>query len=833
MKFFAKSFFISLFFVLTIFANQTALNDKEAEKSGLELTKSEKEWLAKNEKIRLVVDPNWLPIEGINANTLSFEGIIADIFELISESSKIEFELKITENFSQSVELIKSGEADMLSAVSKTKEREEYLNFSKPLLDISSVVVMKGDASFIGSLNQLNGKKVGVSEGNALHKMLLAKYPNIKIVPIKGVKNALLQLSKNEIDAYLENLEVVSHQINSLGLFNIKVVYRLEEKRTLHSAFLKSLPKEPLTIFNKALSSIPPEEIDRIRTKWTNFKIEKSVDYALVFKILAAVSIVLLVMTYFYYTLKIKVKKATVELRSLLESFDTNVIASKTDLNGTITYASDAFCAISGYTREELVGNSHRIIRDPNMPKELFVELWNTIKAQKIWRGEIRNRKKDGGYYWVDVIIESQYDIRGNHIGYSAIRQNITAQKEVEELKEELEIKVAMRTIDLQKTKDEIEKILANILLPILITSKVERKILYANRYAEIQYQRPIDELIGSSIDDIYTVKNQYHHIVETLDRDGYVENLEERFKTSMGNEFIALLSVTPIIYKGEDAYIGMVTDITKQKNAEEEIRVLHKHTRESIEYASLIQHSLIPSNELFRKYFSDYLVIWHPKDIVGGDIYLFEELRDGECLLFAIDCTGHGVPGAFVTMIVKAIERQIVSNIVYGEEIVSPAKILSVFNKSMKHLLKQESRDSISNAGFDGAIFYYNQKDSIIRYAGTNTPLFYIEGKEMKIIKGDKHSIGYKKSDADFVFKDYEIEAKKDMSFFLATDGYFDQNGGEKGFPFGKKRFKTILEENIEESMADIQEVLMYSLMRYQGDEERNDDVTIIGMKI
>ena len=264
------------------------------------------------------------------------------------------------------------------------------------------------------------------------------------------------------------------------------------------------------------------------------------------------------------------------------------------------------------------------------------------------------------------------------------------------------------------------------------------------------------------------------------------------------------------------------------------ELEAINKHVKESIEYASLIQHSLIPSGQLFRKYFSEYLTIWHPKDAVGGDIYFFEELRhDDEFLLMVIDCTGHGVPGAFVTMLVKAIERQIVAEINLGEDEVKPAQILKHFNKLIKEILNQEEDDGICNAGFDGGILYFNKKDKIIRYAGAETPLFYVEDGVFKTIRGCRHSVGYKRSDINYEFKEHSIELKEGMLIYLTTDGYLDQNGGKKGFPMGKKRFRTIIEEYHEESLADQQEVLLEELFDYQGSEERNDDITVIGMRI
>jgi len=412
------------------------------------------------------------------------------------------------------------------------------------------------------------------------------------------------------------------------------------------------------------------------------------------------------------------IDKKTKDLKEIIQQFDENVIASKTDLKGRITYVSKAFCDISQYTQEELIGKPHNIVRHPDVPKEAFADLWKTIQSGKTWKGDVKNLKKDGDSYWVNATIFPEFDKDGNIKSYSAIRHNISFQKEVEDLTKNLELKIKERTQAIEIQKDEIEE--------------------------------------------------------------------------------------------------------------------MHKHTRDSIEYASLIQGALIPDNNSFRKYFQDYFAIWHPKDTVGGDIYLFEGLRsEDECLLMVIDCTGHGVPGAFVTMLVKAIERQIVSQIKMSHETVSPAKILSIFNGSMKHLLKQENKDSISNAGFDGGIIYYNKKEKILKFAGAETPLFYIKDNQLNIVKGDRYSVGYKKCDREYQYKEHTIEVEDGMQFYLTTDGYLDQNGGNKGFPFGKKRFKNIIEEYHEETMADQQEVFLYTLAQYQDNYETNDDITLIGLKI
>jgi len=277
-----------------------------------------------------------------------------------------------------------------------------------------------------------------------------------------------------------------------------------------------------------------------------------------------------------------------------------------------------------------------------------------------------------------------------------------------------------------------------------------------------------------------------------------------------------------------------MKKEIGRRKIAEEQLQEVHDQVHKSIEFSSMIQRALMPDENSFKNFFSQYFMIWKPRDTVGGDIYFFETLRHkNEAILMVVDCTGHGVPGAFVTMLVKAIERNITGYIKKSDEMVSPAKLLGILNRSMKHLLKQHDKSAESNAGFDAGILYINKDAKVLRYAGAEIALYYTQDEAIKVIKGDRESVGYRTSKADYVFKDHEIEYEEGMSLYITTDGYIDQNGGAKGFPFGKKRFKEILEDNQDTSMADIDAALLKNLALYQGEYEANDDITIAGVKL
>ncbi|MEA3314790.1 MAG: SiaB family protein kinase [Campylobacterota bacterium] len=547
-----------------------------------------------------------------------------------------------------------------------------------------------------------------------------------------------------------------------------------------------------------------------------------------------------------FFTNKLKLKNEAKKRESfrtnkLYNVLNNNIIFSKTNLDGVITEVSDAFCNITGYTKDELIGNTHSILRDTGIPDEIFMYMWSVLSMQDSWKGELKNRKKDGSSYWVSIEISPSFNYKGELIGYESISKDIALQKEIEILNTSLELTINKRTNELKIEKENAQQVLSNILFPILITSRLRRVIVYANQFALDLYDINEKEYINRPLDEIYTLKGGVQDVIDEITQTGRVDSLEKVVTTHSNKTFTALLSVIPISYNNEDCYIGMTIDISKQKQMENQVRDIYNHTRESIEYASLIQGAVLPEKDILSKYFKDSFVYWMPKDTVGGDIWLFNDLRHkDECLLLFIDCTGHGVPGAFVTMIVKAIEKEIILKIKsdrYYDIDVSPAWIMKYFNKSMKTLLKQESRDSKSNVGWDGGIIYYNRRTQILKFAGAETPLFYTDiDNKLNLIKGNRYSVGYKKCDENYKYKETVLEVEEGMKFYCTTDGYLDQNGGEKDFPFGKKRFQNIIKNNHIKNMNFQKRMFLKNMKEYESmveNNDRNDDMTVIAFEI
>lgn len=278
------------------------------------------------------------------------------------------------------------------------------------------------------------------------------------------------------------------------------------------------------------------------------------------------------------------------------------------------------------------------------------------------------------------------------------------------------------------------------------------------------------------------------------------------------------------------------VEERTKSLNeVKEDLEELLGKTMSSIEYALLIQHAVIPDPNVLKNVYEKSFVIWQPKDIVGGDIYLFETLRnENESLLFVIDCTGHGVPGAFVTMLVKAIQRELVLEIINSSDEVSPSLLLQKFDRILKEVLKRKSKNANVEVGFDGGVLYYKKDENYIKYAGAKTPLFYICNNELTTIKSNKCSIGYSTSHLKSLeFKEEKIEIKGDTYLYLTTDGYLDQNGGEEGFSFGKRKFQKLILENHKKDFEEQKNILLNTIENYKEDEPVNDDMAIVGIKL
>jgi len=258
-----------------------------------------------------------------------------------------------------------------------------------------------------------------------------------------------------------------------------------------------------------------------------------------------------------------------------------------------------------------------------------------------------------------------------------------------------------------------------------------------------------------------------------------------------------------------------------------QELSEINKEVKDSIEYASTIQRSFLTKPAIIKERIQESFVIWEPRDQVGGDLYIYEETSKG-VLFGVVDCTGHSVPGGFMTMLAGSIIKKLAKDLFDN-----PAKILGELNVAIKQQLNQGGKNSLSDDGLDMGLCFIHRDETFLRFAGAKTDLIYIKDDEVSIIKSNKQSIGYKRSKYDYEYTNHEIHIEKGESFYLYSDGITDQTGGDKGFPYGNKKFKNLLLSIQKQTMENQQKTIHKTLKEYQGDEHRRDDVTVIGFKL
>lgn len=247
----------------------------------------------------------------------------------------------------------------------------------------------------------------------------------------------------------------------------------------------------------------------------------------------------------------------------------------------------------------------------------------------------------------------------------------------------------------------------------------------------------------------------------------------------------------------------------------------------ESIRYARLIQTSILPAESIVRNHLDDFFALYLPRDIVGGDFYFFRTLRDG-WLLAVVDCTGHGVSGAFMTMTANAV----LSNIVAGGAD-DPAAIIEALNQQFYATLHRDSDDEDIDYGLDIGLCRLKTAENLLFFSGARIDLHYVVGGEVRTIGGQRKSIGYRRSDRQLRWQNHPVTITGDCQFYLTSDGILDQSGGDKGWGFGRHRFERLISSIAGLPAKARHERLRDELARYQGDYPQRDDITVIGFRL
>ena len=264
---------------------------------------------------------------------------------------------------------------------------------------------------------------------------------------------------------------------------------------------------------------------------------------------------------------------------------------------------------------------------------------------------------------------------------------------------------------------------------------------------------------------------------------------------------------------------------VEKQKHIVEE---QNKDITDSIRYAERIQSAILPPEKMWFSLLPESFVFYKPKDILSGDFYWIEEKGD---LIFvaAADCTGHGVPGALISI----VNYNLLNKAVLEKDLNDPADILNYVNNQLIVALHQTYQESSVKDGMDISLCVINKKTLELKYAGANNPLYLIMNKELTQLNADKFPVGAFIEEKIQTFGSQTVQLRNGDLIYLFSDGYADQFGGDNGKKFKYKQFKEILSQNQDQPMKEQLQILSNTLQNWQGKLEQVDDVLVIGIRV
>lgn len=264
--------------------------------------------------------------------------------------------------------------------------------------------------------------------------------------------------------------------------------------------------------------------------------------------------------------------------------------------------------------------------------------------------------------------------------------------------------------------------------------------------------------------------------------------------------------------------------------NLEDRVNFLEQKNRDledSIRYASKLQLAMLPNEMLYKGAFSDAFVLFLPKDIVSGDFYWFAQY--GDEVYFAVgDCTGHGIPGALLNIAGNTLLKQIIRI----DGLNDPAEIIGRLDDELVGLFNDYNTKGALSDGMDIALCRFNLKTMAGSFCGAGRPMLLVRNGDLVEFRKCNSTVGYTGDDSK-QFETQSFELRKGDKFYLFTDGYTDQFGGENVKKFNRKRFRTLIQSLSEYPMVKQEKELYLSYLNWKGSQDQIDDVCVIGIEI
>lgn len=544
-----------------------------AEKT-VDVTVEEKRYLESIGPVKLCVDPDWYPYEKIT-ETGEYTGIAADIIEIISKRSGVEFEIVETEDWNESLDLVKEGKADALAFLNKTEDRSEWLLFTEPYYFDPNVIITREEHDYIPDISYLRGKKVVLPEGTSIGERIGRDYPELEVIKVDSEETAVEYVESRKADMTIRSLTMAAYVIKDEGLFNLKIAGQIpgyENEFRIGISKDRSMLQQ---ILNKGIATVTPEEIEEIKNNHISINVQEGFDYKILALTVGAFLIVVLIGSAWIRQLRAlnsKLEERQKELSVMGKQLSESEALYRSILNaspnaivifnrqGNIVMTSPATLRIIGYEEDETLEgrNLKDFIADRDKAK-LTYNIDRIYSGEHIGTSEYLGVRRDGSFFNMEANSEVIKSEDGEAKEMVSIVRDITEKKKVEDELKKSEEKFRALSEELQlKNRILRERSILDQLTGIKNRRYFDQRINEEKAEAD-RYGTPFSLLIFD-LDKFKNVNDEFGHdtgddvivgtveVVKSLIRDS------DTFARWGGEEFTVLMKQTDIEGAGQAA---------------------------------------------------------------------------------------------------------------------------------------------------------------------------------------------------------------------------------------------------------------------------------------
>ncbi|OFX58906.1 MAG: hypothetical protein A2046_11675 [Bacteroidetes bacterium GWA2_30_7] len=493
-------------------------------------------------------------------------------------------------------------------------------------------------------------------------------------------------------------------------------------------------------------------------------------------------------------------------------------VISIIDKNEIVTFESPSVKNVLGYDADEIIGKNAFERIDPSYRDKLYSTFDFLIKnpdGQQIF--EFQYIKKDEDIVWLES--------KGrNCIENPAINGIVFNTRDITQQK------IAERE---QRMRGQMQSLSENS-PDIIIRFGIDGKVFYVNPMMQYFTEIKTKNFLKKSLEELdleQQIKIFFKNTIEHIKLKKKKHDAEFVFPTIHGTKIMQVNAIPEFNEENQlESILFVAHDVTERKQIEIEIQEKNKKITESINYAEHIQVSILPNTKLLQEYIEKSFIYYYPKDVVSGDFPWFFK-KDDLIYIAVVDCTGHGVPGAMLSL----IGYFLLNNIVDHDIELKTSEILDELNIRVRHTLRQESPEAEARDGMDIALLKINLSNNTLEFAGAHRPLLFLRNSELTEIKSDKKAIGGipLKGKVEAPFVNHVIKINSGDKFFIYSDGLTDQLGGTERKKYSSRRVRELISNNHNFSISEFSVLFANDYSQWMGKEKQIDDVLLIGLEI